>query len=173
MNGSYQTHSKIVTKVNRKLRPYYRPNTYNNKPYKSDKLAKINEWYTKSKGEVSYSSVMFVPVTPTDRLLKIFKQIEIKQRIGDNERIKFVSMSDMKLSDLIQTRDPFSSNCEDVKCTQSAEANVTGKTINCKKCNICYMVECKSYKSKGIRRVYYGETSRNLHVRSMEHYRDC
>ena len=35
------------------------------------------------------------------------------------------------------------------------------------------MVECKTCKSRGKRKVYFGETSRNLHVRSSEHYRDC
>ena len=38
---------------------------------------------------------------------------------------------------------------------------------------MCYKVECKTCKDRGKRKVYFGETSRNIHVRSSEHYKDC
>ena len=54
---------------------------------------------------------MFVEATPGDTLLKVFKQIEVKSKISDQDRIKFVSKSGTKLSDLVKTKDPFSSLC--------------------------------------------------------------
>ena len=39
--------------------------------------------------------------------------------------------------------------------------------------NVSYMAACKTCEAEGIKKVYYGETSRNLHVRSKEHYKDC
>ena len=35
------------------------------------------------------------------------------------------------------------------------------------------MATCKTCETEGIKKVYYGETSRNLHERSKEHCKDC
>ena len=35
------------------------------------------------------------------------------------------------------------------------------------------MAQCKPCKAQGVKKVYFGETARNLHLRSAEHYKDC
>ena len=173
MQGGYRTHEKIVSKVNKGLRPYYRHSALNQEGRKCEKQSKKNSWFKNHQSKIHYAAVMFVDATPGDELLKMFKHIECKYRISDQHRIKFVSKSGMKLANVLQKRDPFPVNCNDAKCVPSKAANSKGKIVNCKKANICYKVECQTCKDKGISKVYYGETSRNLHVRSAEHYRDC
>jgi len=106
--------------------------------------------------------------TPGDELLKLCKSIENKHRISDTDRIKFVSKTGIKLGSIVQNRDPFKENCSDVKCVPSKNGKDNNKVVNCKKSNIVYQAECLTCKSKGIKQIYYGETSRNLHIRSKE-----
>ena len=171
LKGALQTHNKIVTKVNKNVRPYFRPNSFRKSDRAKAKSSQRTNWFKNS--NIQYSAVMFVDATPGDKLLKIFKHIENIHRISDQDRIKFVSKSGIRLSNIVQKRDPFLSNCKDKNCRPSSTAIATGKVLNCKKTNICYMVECLTCKHSGRRRVYFGETSRNIHVRSAEHYRDC
>ena len=173
MIGGYRTHEKIVSNVNKGLRPYYRHSSFNKEDRKCEKQSKKNKWYKNPQSKIQHAAVMFVDATPSDKLLKLFRHIEDKFKISDQHRINFVSKTGMKLVNIVQKRDPFPTNCNDPKCVPSEVAKSTGKYVNCKKVNVCYKVECKTCKMKGIRRVYYGETSRNLHVRSTEHYRDC
>ena len=39
--------------------------------------------------------------------------------------------------------------------------------------NVTYISQCKICEERGKERVYYGETCRNLNIRSKEHYKDC
>ena len=116
---------------------------------------------------------MFLDATPDDKLLKIFRDIENRYMINENMRIKFVSKSGVKLKNIVQKRNPFETNCNDDKCIPSKNAKLIDKTSNCKKMNVCYTAECKNCKYVGKRRVYIGETARNIHARSAEHYKDC
>ena len=59
------------------------------------------------------------------------------------------------------------------KCLPSIEAEKEGKIVNCKKINVCYKVKCKTCGEQGKSKIYFGETSRNIHCRSKEHYRNC
>ena len=55
----------------------------------------------------------------------------------------------------------------------SVETEANGKVVQCKTNNVSYMATCKTCESEGKTKVYYGETSCNIHVRSKEHYKDC
>ena len=39
--------------------------------------------------------------------------------------------------------------------------------------NIAYIAQCIQCKNEGKRKVYIGDSARNLHVRSQEHHKDC
>ena len=39
--------------------------------------------------------------------------------------------------------------------------------------NVTYKAQCKVCEDMGKERVYYGETCRNLNIRSQEYYKDC
>ena len=116
---------------------------------------------------------MFVEASPGDKLLKLFRQIENTHKISEDFRIKFVSKSGVKLSNIVSKKDPFFTNCEDENCIPAKNATNEGRKLDCKKMNICYKAECKDCKLNGKRKVYYGETYRNLHMRSSEHYKNC
>ena len=154
------------------MRPYYRPYSFNKNERNGEKQAKKNNWFKNHNNKKQYAAVMFVDATPNDQLLKLFRHIEDTHKISDLDRIKFVSKSGMKLCHLVQKKDPFESNCEDKNCKPSIEAESRGTISKCKSMNIAYMAKCKTCKQKGNNRVYYGETARNLHIRSREHYKD-
>ena len=44
------------------------------------------------------------------------------------------------------------------------------KTDKCRQNRVNYFAKCKTCELEGKERVYFGETARNLHVRSLEHY---
>ena len=81
---------------------------------------------------------MFIDATPGDELLKLCKKIENENKINDKNRIKFVSKTGLKLSNLVQRRDPFQENCNDKNCIPSQNGKSSNKIIKCKKNNIVY-----------------------------------
>ena len=173
LQGGINTHEKIMVKVTQGLRPFYRPNGFNKIYRKCEKELKKNNWFKNHISEIQYGAVMFVDATPNDRLLKLFKHIENTHKINDMNRIKFVSKSGTKLSHIVSKKDPFQTNCGDKNCKPSNDAESEGKLSNCKRSNVSYMAQCKPCKEKGTNKVYFGETARNLHIRSAEHYKDC
>ena len=52
---------------------------------------------------------MFMDATPDHKLLKILKRIEDKFKVSETDRIKLVSKTGTKLSNIVQQRDPFKS----------------------------------------------------------------
>ena len=116
-------------------------------------------------------AVMFAEATPEDKLLKMLKETEHKHRISDKHRIKFVTKSGIKLKHLLERKDPFMSECGDNECNPCVNSkSKSGKTLNCKKNRVCYEARCRNCEKEGKLRVYHGETARNIHTRSKEHY---
>ena len=103
-------------------------------------------------------------------LLKVFKEIEDKHRISDSERIKKNSKSGTKLSNILVKKDPFNYLCKVLTEKPCVEGHEEKDFPNCRKMNVNYTAECKPCNKQGKRRVYIGETYRNIHVRSGEHY---
>ena len=116
---------------------------------------------------------MFVEATVDDKLIKAFKEVEETHKISEDYIIKLVSKPGVKLSNLVHKKDPFLSTCKDEKCVASKKTTENGKVLNCKKMNIVYEAKCKDCEIKGKKKVYYGESSRNLHLRHKEHYKNC
>ena len=114
---------------------------------------------------------MFVEATPDDKLIKMLRETESKCRISNKSRIKFVSKTGVKVVNLLQRKDPFEKNCES-NCKPCESADKKGKLSNCHKSGVYYEGKCDKCDMKGLTRVYHGETARNVHVRSKEHYSD-
>ena len=170
LESAFNTHQKIVKKVNEGKRKYYRRATENKSVSTFKNLKKRSDWYKNR--DNNFKAVMFVEASQGDSLLKTFRHIENIHRIRNDIRVKFVSKSGVKLSNILQNKE-VSKNCDDKKCIPTRMAIKEGKTIDCKKMNICYQAQCKTCDSRGKRKVYFGETHRNLHIRSIEHYRTC
>ena len=167
--GGYKTYLNLKLKEQRGIRPFYRKNEFNKNERIQQKQNKKNNWY-KSGG--NYTSVMFIDATPDDKLLKTLQSIEDKFKICEKDRIKFVSKSGIKLKSLLQRRDPFNSQCKTVNCKPCQ--NVYGSSSSkCREMNVTYKAQCIKCEDEGKERVYYGETCRNLNIRSQEHYKDC
>ena len=68
-------------------------------------------------------------------------------------------------------KDPFKSKCSRDNCAPCKSIDTTKtKTSDCRSNNIVYGAQCIECEEEGKTRVYIGETSRNLYMRSCEHY---
>ena len=170
LNSGWKTYKNLKAKEQRGLRPFYRNNSFNKNERTVEKLNKKSNWFRKS-GGITYSSVIFVEATPGDELLKTLKHIEEMHKISDQDRIKFVSKSGVKLINLVQRKDPFNSQCDGKNC-KPCENKGNDKPSNCRTQNVTYSAKCKTCENEGRNRIYYGETCRNIHTRSGEHYKD-
>ena len=170
LEGGINTYKKLRDKESRGIRPFFRNNLYDKETRKVNKQKKKNNWFKPQNEKTSYASVMFVDATPEDKLLKTFKDIEDKFRISDKERIKFVSKTGTKLSHLVQQRDPFNTLCKILTNKPCVEGQAADNFPSCRKMNINYSAQCNPCDLEGKRRVYIGETTRNIHVRSNEHF---
>ena len=114
---------------------------------------------------------MFVTATPGDKLLKMLKETESKFRIRDDFRIKFVSKAGMQLKSVLQRKSIRNKTCDSNDGRPCVTSDGEGiKTLKCRQNRINYFAKCKTCDLYGKERIYYGETARNLHVRSHEHY---
>ena len=167
LQGAIQTHLKLKEKEINGIRPYYR-SKYNVKNVNKKLKSYKSNWY--SKQDDRYKSVMFVEATPNDGLNKMLRNTEEKFMIDKNHRIKFVSKTGSKLINIFQKKDPFQKNCDSKEC-QPCENTSQGisKLSNCKVNNVCYSATCINCDQAGRKKIYHGETSRNLHIRSKEH----
>ena len=109
---------------------------------------------------------MFVDATPNSELINKLREIEENNKIDEKKRIKFVEKSGIKLIDAIRPSNQFRSNCNDKECLACKGSK---KFSNCRKENVGYTIQCTKCQSKGITRVYEGESSRNIYHRLKEH----
>ena len=169
LKGAINTHKKLKEKEYKGERPYFRDSDFMKTQRKSEKTKKKYNWF---RGENdNFKSVMFVDPTPGDTLIKMLRQTENTHRIADNMRIKFVSKSGSKLIHKFQKRDPFKGACGRHDCQPCASSNDNNSEIsNCRSNNVTYSAQCVECEKGGKIRMYIGETSRNLYVRSCEHY---
>ena len=168
LEGAINTYKKILEKETSGQRPFYRNNEFEKSKRLMNKNSKKSNWYKSGKCENKFATVMFVEATYGDTLLKMLKATEDKYKIADNKRIKFVSKSGTKLENLFKSKNPSKRSCKE--CAKSgADENLQS---NCKTNNVVYQGKCDTCEEKGNTRVYDGETARNLHVRSKEHFAD-
>ena len=168
LRGGINTYSKLKIKETEGKRSFYR--SYNEQKSES-KDDKAKNWFKKGKNGSNFKSVMFVEATPGDKLLKMLQETESKFRISDNFRIKFVSKAGVKLKNVLVRKSTKEVPCSDndgKPCVISDGQDIS--TQQCRKNRINYFAKCKTCDLQGKQRVYYGETARNIHSRSKEHY---
>ena len=75
---------------------------------------------------------------------------------------------------MFHRNDPFKVNCASDECNPCVTSKHNPNELsNCKINNVCYSAKCNICEKEGKTRVYFGETSRNLHTRSREHIQLC
>ena len=162
--GGINTYDKLKKLEKEGKRKFYRPPDITSNERKAKKSMR-NDWF-KSVKKNKFTSVMFVEATPNGELIKAIREVENKYRIDDTKRIKFVEKCGRKFIDTMRINDPFRTNCAGEECL--ACVNET-KFTNCRKTNVGYTLECKLCSSRGIVKVYEGETCRSMYMRQKEH----
>ena len=123
------------------------------------KRAEKRSWYKRG----GYESYIMVPSTPGSSLKKIIekrlKTMNLSKTLKVNEKPgqKFIDV--MKMS----TKKDKIEKCNDPDCLMKNSK----KSGNCRVNRIVYKIQCNECKDK-----YIGETSRNGHVRGIEHVTD-
>ena len=116
LKGAVNTFKNIKSQELLKIRPFYRDNKFEKEKRKRNKSKKRNTWYQGKQCDSNYKSVLFVEATPGDTLIKRLKETEERFKIAENCRIKLVSKSGNKLSSLIEKKNPFAVNCNEIEC---------------------------------------------------------
>ena len=174
LKGGINTYKKLKKLESLGTRPFYRPNSFEKEKRKRTKFEKKTNWFKGKNCDERFKSVLFVDATPGDVLLKMIKATEDKHRIADDQRIKVVSKSGTKLVHLFEKKNPFAQNCDNNACPPCESIKPEQSKLSmCKVNNVCYECKCETCEKEGKIRTYTGETSRNLHVRSKEHQKDC
>ena len=145
LTGAINTYKKLKNLEHRSIRPFYRPNSFMKSERKENKLRKKKTWYKGKNCDSKFMSVMFVEATPGDTLLKMIRETEEKHKISENMRIKIVSKSGTKLSNLLEKRNPFAENCKSYDCPPCASINQNSSELShCMVNNTCCEVTCKT-----------------------------
>ncbi len=143
------------------IRPIFRHKFWRKKERKIEKERKKKEWGTR-KGHIA---PIFVPTTPNGILAKKMKEVADKQA-DKGIHFNIVEVGGRTVKAEVQRSNP----TETKGCTKPdcMGCNVErGKGGRCHRNNVNYEVECQL--CEGEKAVYYGETSRNLYTRLVEH----
>ena len=170
LDGGIKTYFNLKLKERNGIRPFYR-SSCEQTVSGTKKNDKVKNWFRQGVNSDQFKSVMFVDATPGDKLLKMLKSTESKFMISENFRIKFVPKAGIKLKSLLQRKSIKDQTCTDNDGNPCVISDGRGiQTSKCKQNRVNYFAKCKTCDMNGKERVYHGETARNLHIRSKEHY---
>ena len=153
------------------LKPLYRNRTWNFEERANSKKNKKTNWYKSGeKSKIQYKSILFLPPTPGSMLLKELRKREEELNGKNSEKIKIVEKGGTKIKDILINKNPFKPE----KCGENWCPLCNGKYGNfktrCNTNNLGYRWVCKTCKKNDDKtKVYEGETSRSIRIRSQEH----
>jgi hypothetical protein len=167
---SLERYAKKVSEKETKGIPMYRRDSYDRVNRQTKKVKKKTEW-ANNKNQKNMVP-LFVPCTQNS-ILK--KEIQEVVKIS-GEQIKVVERGGKSIKEMLQRSNPGRSNmCHDATCPVCGQTE-GGETQflkgSCRSDGINYTGTCLTCQLAGIRKVYHGESSRNLFTRSQEHRRD-
>ena len=139
-------------------RPLYRPKDYRREERRREKKEKKHLWAKKG----GHIAPIFVPATPGSELMKILRRVAEEEK---KEGIKFniiESGGKTMKRELMMSNPTATPGCRKEDCPCCAEEK--GRGGPCQRANVNYEVECMVCHAK-----YWGETSRNLYTRMLEH----
>ena len=171
LDSALKAFDKMVEQDQKGIKPLYRNRSWNLESRKLEKYDKVNNWYKgNKKSEIKYKSILFVPPTPGGELLRELKDREQELNKNNEFRIKIVEKGGMKVEEIMVNKNPFKTE----KCTEKWCPLCSGKygniKIACNTSNTGYRWICKTCQQKKNKvKVYEGETSRSIRVRSLEH----
>ena len=176
LKSSLNAFEKMVEEDKSGKKPLHRNRSWNKENRTKDKENKKNNWYkidkNSEKSEKQFTSILFVPPTPGSELLKDIKKRDEELNKNEKDRIKFVEKGGIKIEKLLTNKNPFKTE----KCTDKWCPLCKGEygeiKIDCNTNNAGYRWVCKTCeKNRNQKRVYEGETSRSIRIRTLEHLR--
>ena len=173
LKSALNAFEKMVEEDRIGTKPLYRKRTWNEENRLQEKEAKRKNWYkTGNKSEKNYKSVLFVPPTPGSILLREIRNREEELNKHSSERIKIVEKGGIKMEKMLINKNPFKNEkCQEKWCPL-CKGEYGDFKIACNTNNTGYRWVCKTCeKTKNVTKVYEGETSRSIRVRSIEHIR--
>ena len=171
LNSALNAFEKMLEEDRNGTKPLYRNRNWNKENRIQSKENKGKNWYKNEKNsEKVYKSILFVPPTPGSVLLKEMRNREEELNGHDIERIKIVEKGGIKMEKILTKKNPFlEEKCQEKWCPL-CKGNYGNIKIGCNTNNTGYRWTCKTCeKSKNEVKVYEGETSRSIRVRTMEH----
>jgi hypothetical protein len=150
--------------------PLYRRDNFDMVNRHNNKINKKMTWAnTKDK---TNAVPLFVPCTPGGILKNKIEKIVA----SSGEPIKVVEKGGKAVKSMLQRSNPGkSSECHDMSClvcktTEGGESKFLKGS--CQSDGVNYTGTCLICQEAGVRKVYHGESSRNLFTRSREHHQD-
>ena len=171
LDSALKAFDKMVEEDKKGNKPLYRNRSWNRENRLQSKENKRNNWYMEDKKtENSYKSILFVPPTPGSGLLKELRNREEELNKNKNERIKIVEKGGKKIEKFLTKKNPFKeTKCEDKWCPL-CKGNYGEIKLACNTNNLGYRWICRTCeRTKNEVKVYEGETSRSIRIRTMEH----
>ena len=170
LDSAKKAFDKMVEEDKNGTKPLYRNRQWNKDERQKNKENKRNKWYQGNQNTgTKYKSVLFVPPTPGSGLLKELRDREEELNKFQNERIKIVEKGGQKIEKMLTKKNPFKEEkCKDKWCPL-CNGSVGEFKIACNTNNLGYRWVCRTCEIKNISKVYEGETSRSIRVRSSEH----
>jgi hypothetical protein len=163
-------YEKKVQEVETKKIPLYRRDSFERVNRQTKKVKKKTEW-ANSKHQ-KYMVPLFVPSTPGGALKS--KVEEVVKESG--ESIKVVERGGKSVKAMLQRSNPGkSTTCHDPACLVCSETEGGEEVFikgACRSDGVNYTGTCVTCQESDIRKVYHGESSRNLYTRSQEHQKD-
>lgn len=174
LDSILKAHKKMLEDDMDGIKPLYRNREWNRDERIKKKAENKLNWYKNPKNsEINYTSVLLVPVTKNGELVKEVKKREQEINKYSDERIKIVEEGGTKVKDMLVKKNPFpNKNCEVKKCLMCTSEIPDKPNIPCNSENVGYKLVCETCKSRGVTKVYDGETSRSARIRGAEHLRN-
>ena len=173
LKSALNAFEKMVQEDKIGTKPLYRKRSWNGENRVQEKQAKRKNWYKSGqKSEKIYKSVLFVPPTPGSMLLREIRDREEELNKHNAERIKIVEKGGIKMEKILTNKNPFQKEkCQEKWCPL-CKGEYGSSKIACNTNNAGYRWVCKTCeKNKNVIKVYEGETSRSIRVRTLEHIR--
>ena len=173
LKSALKAFQKMVEEDTNGTKPLFRSKQWNIEHRTESKKNKLKNWYKNGeKSDVEYKSILFVPPTPGGDLLKELRKREDELNGKNGQRIKIVEKGGVKMERILTNKYPFKPEKCDEKSCPLCKGGYGNLKVPCSTNNTGYRWSCKTCKEKNnLTKVYEGETSRSLRIRSMEHFK--
>jgi hypothetical protein len=171
LDSALKAFEKMLADDRSGFKPLYRNRSWNMEERLQSKKNKIKNWYKNGENsKIEYKSILFVPPTPGGTLLKEMRKREEELNGQNGDRIKIEEKGGIKIGNILINKNPFKTEKCGEKWCPLCNGNYGEVKIGCNTNNAGYRWVCRTCeKNENKTKIYEGETSRSIRVRSQEH----